>query len=196
MAVALKLTAPFDVPDLADPEVYVAWMEHQPYKLEMVAGRLVMMAGGSNPHARIATNLTAALHAKLRGSPCRPFNSDFMVQLSARDRFYLDASVVCRETRNFTDRPVMVVEVLSASTKRFDLRVKLPVYLRTPGLAYVLYLSQDEPRAWLYRPTTAEGDEPIEVAGPEAEIALPELGIVLTLAELYEDVAPAEGAAE
>jgi hypothetical protein len=42
----------------------------------------------------------------------------------------------------------------------------------------------------------ADGDEPIEVAGLEAEIALPELGIVLTLAELYEDVATAESAAE
>ena len=60
----------------------------------------------------------------------------------------------------------------------------------------MLYLSQDEPRAWLYRPTMAEGDEPIEVAGLEAEIALPELGIVLTLAELYEDVPPAEAAVE
>ena len=188
MAAALNLTAPFDIPDLSDPDAYVAWMEHQPYKLEMVGGRLVMMAGGINPHATIATNVLAALRTKLRGGTCRPFNGDFLVQISARDRFYPDATVACGETRNYTNRPVMVVEVLSPATKRFDLRVKLPAYLRTPGLAYVLYLSQDEPRAWLYRPTAPEGDEPIEVAGIEVEVALPELGIVLGLAELYEDV--------
>ena len=61
MAVALKVvTAPFDVPDLADAEEYVTWMEHQPYKLEMTGGRLVMMAGGSNPHATIAGNVFAS----------------------------------------------------------------------------------------------------------------------------------------
>lgn len=190
MTAALRLTAPFDIPDLPTPEAYVAWMEHQPYRLEMAGGRLVMMAGGTNPHATVAGNAFAALRSKLRGSRCRPFNADFLVQLSPRDRFYPDTSVACGETRNYTDRPVMIVEVLSPSTKRFDLRVKLPVYLRTPGLAYVLYLSQDEPRAWLYRPTQPDGDEPIELAGPEAEIALPELGIVLSMAELYEDVAP------
>lgn len=193
MAVALALTAPFDVPDLTEPEAYVAWMEHQPYKLEMAGGRLVMMAGGSNPHSRIATNVTAALNARLRGSRCRAYNSDFLVQITPRDRYYPDATVACDETRNFTDRPVMVVEVLSPGTKRFDLRVKLPNYLRKAGLAYVLYLSPSEPRAWLYRPGLPEGDEPLEFGRPEDEIPLPELGIGLPLVELYEDVTFAAG---
>ena len=170
-------------------------MGHQPYKLEMAGGRLVMMAGGSNPHATIAGNIFATLRAKLRGQPMPPFQLRTSWSSSRRrERYYPDATSPAARPATSPTSPVMVVEVLSPTTKRFDLRVKLPTYLRTPGLAYVLYLSQDEPRAWLYRPTTAEGDEPIEVAGLEAEIALPELGIVLTLAELYEDVAPPEGA--
>jgi hypothetical protein len=59
MAAALAITAPFDIPDLTEPEAYVAWMADHPYKLEMAGGRLVMMAGGSNPHSRIATNVTS-----------------------------------------------------------------------------------------------------------------------------------------
>ncbi len=188
MAAALAITAPFDIPDLTEPEAYVAWMADQPYKLDMAGGRLVMMAGGSNPHTRIATNVTSALHARLRGSRCRSYNSDLLVQITPRDRYYPDATVACDETRNFTDKPVMVVEVLSPRTKRFDLRVKLPSYLRKPGLAYVLYLSQEERRAWLYRPGLDDGDEPLEFGRPEDEIPLPELGFSLPLAELYEDV--------
>ena len=188
MATALKLTAPCEIPELATAEQFVAWMAAQPCKLEMTGGRLVMMAGGTNAHATIGGNVLTALRARLRGGPCRPFTSDFLVEITPRDRYYPDVTVACGETRDYTDRPAMVVEVLSEGTKRFDLRVKLPVYLRQPGLAHVLYLSQDEPRAWLYRPGLPDGDEPLEYAGLGAEIPLPDLGITLALAELYEDV--------
>jgi Uma2 family endonuclease len=188
MSSVLPLPDLFDVPDLATPEAFVAWMETQPRKLEMAGGRLVMMAGGTNAHATIAGNLWAALRTRLRGGPCRPYNSDFMVQLGPQDRYYPDASVACGETRDYTDRPVLVVEVLSASTRRFDLQVKLPAYLRAPGLRHILYLSQDEPRAWLYGP---DGDEPAELAGLAAVVELPALGLRLPLAELYEDVTSA-----
>lgn len=188
MTAALNLPDPSDTPDLATAEAFVAWMAGQPYKLEMTGGRLVMMAGGSNAHVTISGNVLVALRTRLRGGPCRPFGSDFLVEITPRDRFYPDASVACGETRDYTDRPVLVVEVLSPGTRGFDLRTKLPAYLRKPGLAHVLYLSQDEPRAWLYRPTLPEGDEPLEFAGLAAEVPLPELGIALPMAELYADV--------
>ena len=110
------MTAALVLPDLATPEAFVAWMEAQPTKMEMIGGRLVMMAGGSNPHSIIATNTTTALQIQVRGTPCRPYNSDFMVEISSTDRYYPDATVACGETRNFTDRPVLVVEVLSKRT--------------------------------------------------------------------------------
>lgn len=34
------------------------------------------MAGGSPAHSAIATNVTGALLTALRGTPCRPYNSD------------------------------------------------------------------------------------------------------------------------
>jgi Uma2 family endonuclease len=154
----------------------------------MAGGRLVLMAGGSNAHNRITGNTFVALQNKLGKGPCLPFGPDFLVEITPAERFYPDVSVACGETRDFTDRPVLVVEVLSRTTKRFDLRVKLPAYLRKPGLAYVLYLAQNEMRAWLYRPTMQDGDEPAEFASADAEIALPELGITLGLAELYANV--------
>ena len=188
MSAVLPLPDPLDIPDLTTPEAFVAWMETQPRKLEMAGGRLVLVPNGTNRQVTVAGNTLAALLVQLRGGPCRPYNSDFMVQLSPQDRFYPDASVACDEIRDYTDRPILVVEVLSEDTRRFDLRVKLPVYLRTPDLRHALYLSQDEPRAWLYRPGAPEGDEPVELAGLEAAIELPDLGLRLPLAELYEDV--------
>ena len=57
--------------------------------------------------------------------------------------------------------------------------------MRAAGLRHILYLSQDEPRAWLYGP---DGDEPVELAGTDVEVELPGLGLRLPLAEMYEDV--------
>jgi Uma2 family endonuclease len=183
------MSAALILPDLSTPEAFVAWVEGQPTKYEMAGGRLVMMAGGTSPHSLIAANVIAALRPRLRGGRCRTYTSDFLVVIGPGERYYPDVSVVCGDhRREYADRPRMVVEVLSEGTRRFDLTTKLPAYLRKPGLAYVLYLSQDEPRAWLYRPCTPDAERPDEIEGLEREIPLPDLGVTLAMAELYEDV--------
>ncbi|HET6467925.1 MAG TPA: Uma2 family endonuclease [Geminicoccaceae bacterium] len=188
------MTTALHLPDLRTPEAFVAWVSEQSSRYEMARGRLVMMAGASNAHVTIALNAAAALRAKLRGTPCRPYTSDFMVEISRSDRYYPDVSVACAETRNFTDRPVLVVEVLSESTERFDREVKLPAYLAKPGLAAILYLAQGEPRAWLWRPGVTPAERPEEITGLEAAIGIEPLGVILVMAELYEDVALGETA--
>jgi Uma2 family endonuclease len=139
-------------------------MARQAVRHEMVEGRLVMMAGGSNAHVKIAGNLLVALRNRLRGGPRRPFGSDFMVERDPRNRFYPDVSAAYGETRDWTDRPLLVAEVLSPATRRFDLSVKLPRYLACPGLRHVLYLEPDRPLARLWVPGEPPGD-PAIVAG-------------------------------
>jgi Uma2 family endonuclease len=116
------------LPDLTRTEDFLAWVWGQDYKFEMIEGRLVMMAGGSRNHSTIAVNAAIALGNRLAGGPCRPYNSDFLVEASDRNRYYPDVSVACGETRDFTDRPVLVVEVLSPGTQREDLGPKLQNY--------------------------------------------------------------------
>lgn len=172
------------LPDISRVEDYLAWVWTQPYRYETILGRIVMMAGGKRSHAIISLNASAGLLSRLGGTGCRTFGSDFLVEIDTANRYFPDASVACGETRDFTDRPVMVVEVLSPSTMREDLGPKLVNYLRIPGLRYVLYLWQNEPLARLWEP----GREPSDIAGLDAVIALPELGIGLPMAELYRDV--------
>jgi Uma2 family endonuclease len=182
MAVARAL------PDLTRTEDFLAWVWEQDYKYEMIEGRLVMMAGGTRRHAIIAVNATIALGNRLLGKPCRVFNSDYLVQASHNNRYYPDVSVACGETRDYTDRPVLVIEVLSPTTQREDLGAKLRNYLRVPGLRYVLYLWQDQVRARLWRPGQEDGATPQEIDRLDVEIDLPDLGVVLPMTELYRDV--------
>jgi hypothetical protein len=98
----------------------------------MIEDRLVMTAGGSRDHSLIAVNITIALSNQLAGKPCLPFSSDFLLEANGRNRYYPDVTVACGETRDFTDRPVLVVEVLSPSTQREDLGPKLVAAQPTP----------------------------------------------------------------
>lgn len=182
------MTAARSLPDLSRTEDFLAWVWRQERKFEQINGRLVMMAGGSRNHSAIAVNAATTLSVGLRGGSCRAYNSDFLVVVAEKNRYYPDVSVACDERRDFTDRPVMVVEVLSPGTRREDMGEKLENYLRVPSMLYVLYLWQDQPRARLWRVSEDGGAAPSNHFGLDTVLELPALGISLPLAELYRDV--------
>jgi Uma2 family endonuclease len=99
--------------------------------------------------------------------------------------------VVCQsnpDTDHFQNHPVVIVEVLSESTRRQDLGEKRDAYLTIPSLKVLLLIDPDSPTVTLYR-RVAEGGFTIERhAGPDQTIPLPEIDTTLPLAELYERV--------
>ncbi len=182
------MTAARSLPDLSRTEDFLAWVWRQERKFEQINGRLVMMAGGSRNHSAIAANAIRALGNRLDGQPYREYTGDFLVVVADQNRYFPDVSVACNERRDFTDRPVMVVEVLSPGTWREDMGEKLANYLRTPSMLYVLYLWQEQPRARLWRPSEDGGAAPSNHFGLDTVLELPALGLTLPFAELYRDV--------
>lgn len=84
------------------------------------------------------------------------------------------------------DAPVLLVEVLSPSTARFDLGDKSAEFLRLPTLAAYLVLAQDEAKAWAWIMTADRfSPGPAVVGGEDAIIRVPALELELPLAELY-----------
>src|SRR5713226_6327466 len=113
-------------PDLISVENYLEGELVSSIKHEYVDGRVYAMAGARIVHNDIAVNTITALRVRLRGGRCRPQNSDTKIRIRSqrRQRFYYpDASVVCRSNchhDSFQDKPVVVAEVLSKSTRRLD----------------------------------------------------------------------------
>lgn len=176
------------LPVLADVPAFLDWVERQPERFELVAGRLVLMAGGSTPHNDLQMNLHAALVSRLRGKPCRANGSDLAIRIDARTDQFPDASVTCGPRGpNFTDDAVVVLEILSPSTEAQDRGAKRRDYQRLPGLRHYVLLAQDGVRAEMLS-RTPEGWLLTEVEGPDAELRLEAIGISLPLAELYQDV--------
>lgn len=160
-------------------------------KHEYVGGQVHAMAGGTTRHSAVATNVTIALGGALRGKLCRPFNSDLKIriELPGQTRFYYpDAMIVCElrdESSTWQDRPVVVVEVLSESTRRIDLTEKREAYLAIPTLKALIFVEPDIAHVTVHRRGPSGGFTIEEYAGHEAVIPLPEVEIELRLAEVY-----------
>jgi len=114
-------------------------------KHEYIAGQVYAMAGVSKNHDRITGNILRQLGNHLEGSPCEVFASDIKVKAGA-DFFYPDVMVVCDDqTANeyYTEYPVIIVEVLSKSTRKTDHSSKRMAYLTIPTLQEYVLIEQD-----------------------------------------------------
>lgn len=174
-----------------DLEAFLDWEERQPERYELVGGIVRLTAGGLEGHDRISGNIFAAVRTRLRGTPCSAHASNLKVLSRALGAsMYPDAFVWCGprdDLRTETDDPVIVFEVLSESTAQFDLTRKRMAYEAIPSLRRIVYVSMREARLDI-RVRGEDGhwrDETVE--GLEAELALPEIGVALPMAEIFED---------
>jgi len=179
--------------DMVSESDYLAGELVAEEKHEYIAGVVYAMAGGTNRHARIGGNVFAGLHARLRGKSCDAFNSDTKVKvlLATGTRYYYpDAMVVCdsnAELESFQDRPRVIVEVLSESTRRTDEWEKKDAYISIATLGVYLMVEQDRAAVVAWR-RGANGFEREGYEGLDAVIPLPEIGVELPLSEIYEGV--------
>lgn len=179
--------------NLIPVEDYLAGELISPVKHEYLGGVAYAMSGARNVHNLIASNMLVALGIRLRGQTCRPYNSDtkIRIRLPNQVRFYYpDASVICRsnpQTDSFQDEPAVVVEVVSPATRRIDEGEKKDGYLTIPSLTAYLIVEQDTPAVEVFR-RTDQGFVRQVLAGLDAAVPLPELGIELPLVEVFEGV--------
>lgn len=173
------------------PNDYLASELNSTVKHEYLGGVVHAMAGARNIHNQIVGSVFLSLGTQLRGKKCQPYNSDTKtrVRLPGQLRFYYpDVQVVCDHNapdESFQDRPVVIVEVLSDSTRRVDEGEKLDAYQTIPSLEVYLIVDSACARVVIYR-RTATGFVREVRYGLEGSIELDCIGIELPLAEVYE----------
>jgi Uma2 family endonuclease len=173
-------------PVLAGVDDFLAWVEGQRERYEFVAGRLVMMVGGSEDHNDIQINLLTVLRQRLRGGSGKPNGSDLLVRIDDRTGRFPDASVTRgREGENVIRAPVAIFEILSAATELLDRTDKRREYQRLASLRHYVLIAQDAPRVEIYS-RTERGWRFEELEGPDTVLALDALEITLPLAEIYD----------
>ncbi|CAG0951818.1 hypothetical protein ANRL3_00286 [Anaerolineae bacterium] len=122
-------------------------------KHEYIDGEVYAMAGASENHNLLALNMAGELRSKLKGTPCRTFMSDMKVK-AWEAFFYPDVMVVCErdnENEYYKNSPVIVVEVLSKTTRKFDQTVKRLRYQALPSLEEYVLIEQDRGEIVVFR---------------------------------------------
>ena len=115
-------------------------------KHEFIDGEIIAMTGASVNHNRIVGNVFASFYDHLKSSLCEVFMNDMKLKLLNEYR-YPDLMAVC--DKNFmddnyaTEKPLIIVEVLSKSTRKEDTTRKLLSYLNIPTLQEYVLIEQD-----------------------------------------------------
>lgn len=115
-------------------------------KHEYIEGQMYAMAGASKNHQRITLNISSIFKTHLKNTPCDTFASDIKVKIGDLAVFYPDVIVDCEpETANeyYTEQPLIIVEVLSKSTRRMDETTKRRLYQTLPSLQEYVLIEQD-----------------------------------------------------
>ena len=139
------MNAVIKTPDFVSIEDYLAGELIAETKHEYIDGVVYAMAGASKNHQSIADNVLAGIHQHLKNTPCRPYGSDVKVKVSSKF-FYPDMMVVCEDKTDnayYTESPVLLVEVLSKSTRRTDETIKRTAYQSLPSVMEYVLIEQD-----------------------------------------------------
>jgi Uma2 family endonuclease len=126
-------------------EDYLASEQVSDVKREYIEGQVYAMAGAGYNHNCVSANMLGELRNHLKGSPCATFMADIKVKLGG-DYVYPDVLVDCGKMRGddlFAGSPVIIVEVLSRSTRKTDMTTKLIRYINLPSLQEYVLIEAD-----------------------------------------------------
>ena len=157
---------------------------------EYVNGEIRQMAGGSDDHGMISSNVGRALGNALVPRGCRVYVENLKIHPGDGIDTFPDVSVVCGDRQYYLGRTdvilnsLLVVEVLSPSTEGYDRGDKFDHYKSIGALQEYLLVEQDEPRVMLYTRRNDHWDLR-EATGRENSVYLSSVGTTLALADVY-----------
>lgn len=128
---------------------FIAWAMEQPRgRYELHAGKIVAMAPERNRHLIAKAEVFVALRRAIADAaiPCTALPDGATVRIDAQTAFEPDAAVVCGPIDlDSVDAPppVIVVEVVSPSSRGVDTGLKLSGYFTLPSLRHYLIVDVD-----------------------------------------------------
>jgi Uma2 family endonuclease len=174
-------------------EDYFALDNHSNEKHEFYQGEIFAMSGGTFNHATIGANVVTELKMKLRGKGCQATNSDMRIETPTGLITYPDAAVFCGKPELSDNQcsllnPVVIVEVLSPSTRRYDESGKFSLYRSISTFSD--YLLIDSEKVFVQHFRKIEGNEWVlhDYFELDDQLFLYSIQETLSLREIYENV--------
>jgi Uma2 family endonuclease len=169
---------------------YVSLQRGLDIKLEYFNGDICVITSGSAGHYRISRNVLRLFEAALAASSCEAFGSDMRVNTPSGLYTYPDGSVICgpkvSNAAETLSNPIVIVEVLSDSTRNYDRGEKFDLYRSIPALRHYLLIEQNY-RHVEHRRLESERTTEI-VDSPDGIVRVSGVGVDLSISEIYEGV--------
>lgn len=175
------------------PQAYLVGEQQASTRSEYIAGEVYAMAGASDGHVTITGNLFALLKAHLRGSGCKAYASDMKVRIGEDEAYYYPDILVSCDTadhkRNyFKQAPILIIEVLSASTEAYDRGGKFATYRQINSLQEYILVDPRTYRIDVFRRNEHNRWELFSFAGQDNLIEFASLDFKTPMFAIYEDV--------
>ncbi|MGC2236490.1 MAG: Uma2 family endonuclease [Pyrinomonadaceae bacterium] len=189
-------------------EEYLAFERESLEKHEYIDGRIVSlhgnfeftaMAGASRRHNLIGGNIFGEIRNQLKGKNCEIYANDMRVRMKKNRYGYPDVVAVCGEPQFIDDEfdtllnPIIIVEVLSTSTRFRDKTEKLEDYRKIESLKECLLIEQDKifvehfikqtPNQWLLR-IYENADDSVKLESIGCEIPLSDIYLQIQFKEI------------
>ena len=181
-------------PSVTYPE-YLAIERATDQKHEWLDGQVYAMAGGTPTHSALSGRMIAALDALIGDRPCLAHTSDLKLRVpKTKLASYADAAVVCgepipdEEDPNAVTNPLVIVEVLSDSTERWDRVGKFRHYRALESLRDYVLVSQHDRHIEVYS-RDAAGRWVMSEAGEGESVAVSSLGGSIGVDRVYRGIA-------
>ena len=189
---------------IAYPDTYLSIANYQDLERETdirheyYDGQVLAMAGGTGNHSILCSNINNQLFLQLdkKGSKCTNFNSEMKLSIAEANAYlYPDAMVVCGELKRGTEdphtitNPILIVEVLSPSSRYRDQVKKFNFYKTLRSFREYVLIDQNQPRVEVYyeNPETQIWSKTVG-EGLESKIGLRSLKIIIALHALYQRI--------
>jgi Uma2 family endonuclease len=165
---------------------YLAWSERQSerWRTELINGQVVAMAPERVAHNRIKGAVYLALRRVIveASLPCEAMTDGVAVRIDEHTAYEPDALVYCGKSlpgaTMVVPNPMIIVEVLSPTTKHTDTSAKLIGYFKLPSVMHYLVIDPDARSVTHY---TRDGVPHRLASGP---LRLDPPGLVVTIEDL------------
>jgi len=174
---------------------YLAMEAVAEYKSEFLDGEIFALVGGTIDHNAVALDCAIELSQRLDAEKCQVMNSDNRLHIKHNGLYtYPDVMVICgkiqlvERRKDTVTNPLLIVEVLSESTRDYDRAAKFDLYKQIPSLREYVLIESERARVECYR-RTADDRWMIEAFdGLDAVALFESIGCEVPLRRIYHKV--------
>ena len=175
-------------------EQYLDWADNHPGQYEFHGGNVIVMGvGTTKEHEAVVLNMAAAIRGHLggRAAPCRLYLGGVCVRVDAADKaLYPDLHVTChpddRQDSRSSRHPVVIIEVLSKTTRDYDRGDKFDAYAQLESLQEYILIDSLAQAVSVHRRIGAHEWRTLNL-GPDGTLAVEALQFSLPVAQIYDE---------